>query len=239
MNEPLDLRLDTFTIVACIVIIAAFVWAWVYIARTGSSDLPKRQKWINQLPSLISTLGVLGTFVGITKGLVSFDTSDLDKSIPLLLDGLKTAFFTSLTGMAGSLILNRVVSAKFDNEANLSESERAAKMIIKAMDSNREALPKIMEESFRKAYSDNDVIAAIRGDVEQIKDDLEEVKGILQEINSSGKEIMKDVSGISAVAATATASVSAMDNNVDEIRQRVEAASESVESIKDCVESGD
>ena len=61
----------------------------------------------------------------------------------------------------------------------------------------------------------------------------------MQEINSSGKEIMKDVSGISAVTATATASVSAMDNNVDEIRQRVEAASESVESIKDCVESGD
>lgn len=233
MNEPFKLELDPFTIVSCIVIVAAFTWAWVYIARTDSSELPKKQKWINQLPSIISTLGVLGTFVGITKGLVRFDTSRLDESIPLLLDGLKTAFFTSLTGMAGSLVLNRIVSARFENESDISESEKAAKMIIKAMDEN---LPRILDRNNTKMVThltDNGTINSIRNDIEQMKDDIEEMKGILQEINSFGTNVTEEISSLRAVASTATASISAMDNNIEEISRDVASVKSDVESIDD------
>ena len=54
------------------------------------------------------TLGVLGTFVGLLVGLIGFDVHDISKSIPVLLDGLKTAFVTSVVGMICGLIL-RVV----------------------------------------------------------------------------------------------------------------------------------
>ena len=106
--------LDTFTILACWCILVAFFVAWIYVANTKIDDLPKKRKWIEQLPSIISTLGVLGTFLGITRGLIAFDPEHIDTSIPTLLGGLKTAFFTSLAGMFGSLILNRIVSHKFD-----------------------------------------------------------------------------------------------------------------------------
>lgn len=56
--------------------------------------------------SIIVTIGVLGTFVGVFMGLQGFDTSDIRTSVPLLLDGMKTAFFTSIVGMALSVFLS-------------------------------------------------------------------------------------------------------------------------------------
>lgn len=50
-------------------------------------------------------LGILGTFWGIFIGLQSFDTTHIQESIPPLLDGLKTAFLTSIAGMGISMLL--------------------------------------------------------------------------------------------------------------------------------------
>ena len=122
--------LDTFTIICCTIILLAFIAAYAYINSTADNTLPKKRQWIEQLPSFISTLGVLGTFAGITKGLMNFDTGDLDHSIPLLLDGMKTAFFTSLLGMIGSLVLNRKVSHKFDISKQPSDAEVAADTLV-------------------------------------------------------------------------------------------------------------
>jgi uncharacterized protein YqgV (UPF0045/DUF77 family) len=49
--------------------------------------------------------GVLGTFTGIFIGLLDFDVSDIDRSVPALLAGLKLAFSTSIIGMGGAVIL--------------------------------------------------------------------------------------------------------------------------------------
>jgi DNA anti-recombination protein RmuC len=48
-------------------------------------------------------LGILGCFVGIAVGLFNFDTTDIQKSVPGLLDGIKTSFWASITGIAGAL----------------------------------------------------------------------------------------------------------------------------------------
>ena len=86
------------------------------------------------MPSLISALGVFGTFFGITIALISFDTNDLDHSIPKLLSGLKTAFFTSLAGMIGSLILSKIVNTAFDkNDNGISDINMAAVEICNAV----------------------------------------------------------------------------------------------------------
>lgn len=55
-------------------------------------------------PTLLTSIGILGTFVGIVVGLLRFDTTALDLSIGPLLEGLKTAFITSLFGMLLSII---------------------------------------------------------------------------------------------------------------------------------------
>jgi len=246
--------LDTFTIVACSVILVAFIAAWIYVANSKIEDLPKRRKWIDQLPTIISTLGVLGTFLGITKGLMSFDTATLDQSIPVLLDGLKTAFFTSLLGMSGSLVLNRIVSAKFDKEPKSSEIEKAARMIIDAMNANQRELPRFLEEAnknFVTFLSQDETVKIIRQDVEQLKDDVEELKGINQElssalgniaqslnnVSSSNNAIAEELPRLRAVAVTATASISAIDNNVEDISGTISSLDSITNEIKENVES--
>ena len=123
------------TIICLIVIVVVFVAAWIYILMCNKKNkLVEKRRWIEQLPSLISTLGVLGTFLGITIGLLHFDTADLNASIPHLLEGLKTAFFTSLAGMIGSLFLSRTVSRLYDKlDKGTSDINIAAAQITQAV----------------------------------------------------------------------------------------------------------
>lgn len=50
------------------------------------------------------SLGILGTFTGILWALMGFDTAAIDQSVPRLLDGMRTAFATSVVGMALAII---------------------------------------------------------------------------------------------------------------------------------------
>lgn len=109
--------LTTTTIVWLNVILWSFVLVliWIYFAKyKGRLDETRRTN--EQLPGLLSTLGVLGTFWGITDGLLGFNANALDQSIPILLNGLKTAFFTSLGGMVSSVITNAIVNYLYDEE---------------------------------------------------------------------------------------------------------------------------
>lgn len=62
--------------------------------------------------SIIMSTGVLGTFVGIFVGLQDFDVSNVENSVPSLLAGLKTAFYTSILGMALAILLSIVQKSK-------------------------------------------------------------------------------------------------------------------------------
>ena len=62
-------------------------------------------KPIGIITNFASTMGVLGTFVGVFIGLLEFDTSDISASVPPLLEGLKTAFLTSIVGMIVALLV--------------------------------------------------------------------------------------------------------------------------------------
>ena len=117
------------------IILLVFLFLLLFIKRVSvNNTLIEKRRLINQFPSLISTLGVLFTFIGITVGLVGFDTSDLDTSIPLLLDGLKTAFVTSIMGMLGSMILSNIINSKFDNtDKGVSDINIAAGLITKSV----------------------------------------------------------------------------------------------------------
>ncbi len=128
------------SITMVIIIVAFAVWGYWYIHRQQQKDaLLDHRGFIEMIPSLVSTLGVLGTFAGITLGLVFFDKDNLTQSIPLLLDGLKTAFFTSLAGMVGSLVLSSKVNRIYDKKmGGVSDSAEAAGIVVKALQSMKE-----------------------------------------------------------------------------------------------------
>lgn len=76
----------------------------LYQSSFAISKNHKYNKVVDFRSSIIS-LGVLGTFVGIFLGLQEFNIDSIEKSIPPLLEGLKTAFVTSIFGMAISIAL--------------------------------------------------------------------------------------------------------------------------------------
>lgn len=64
-------------------------------------------KMLSTASSSLVGLGLLGTFLGLTIGVASFDSSNVEQiqsSIQTLLAGMGTAFSTSLIGMSSSLI---------------------------------------------------------------------------------------------------------------------------------------
>ncbi|MCK7598632.1 hypothetical protein M0G74_15245 [Microbulbifer sp. CAU 1566] len=62
-------------------------------------------EFVEQAPGLLTSLGILGTFTGVIIGLFEFSLADIDQSIANLLDGLKTAFITSVCGIGLSILL--------------------------------------------------------------------------------------------------------------------------------------
>ena len=72
------------------------------------------------LGNIASTIGVLGTFVGISIGLWKFNPNDITSSVPLLLSGMKIAFATSIIGMAASIFM-KYIALKNEDEENIDD----------------------------------------------------------------------------------------------------------------------
>ena len=87
-----------------VIIISAVLIGLCFVAGIRSPKLR------GATPALLTTLGVLGTFVGIFIGLLDFNVQGIKESIPPLLDGLKIAFATSIIGM-GAGVAFKVLSS--------------------------------------------------------------------------------------------------------------------------------
>lgn len=58
---------------------------------------------VNAAPSILTSIGIFGTFLGVALGLMDFDTSDIEGSVPKLIEGLKTAFWSSIAGLLAAM----------------------------------------------------------------------------------------------------------------------------------------
>ena len=72
------------------------------------------------IPAFLASVGITGTFVGITMGLKDFhlasDSVSLLSSAAGLLEGMKTAFYTSLAGLSTSalfMVVTKYASSRF------------------------------------------------------------------------------------------------------------------------------
>ena len=96
------LRSSVFTWVLNSIFLAAICCA--YFLSINSLRNGRRQNFVEYAPSLMTSLGLFGTFLGILIGLWQFDSKHIDGSIQQLLSGLQTAFVTSIMGMAAAIL---------------------------------------------------------------------------------------------------------------------------------------
>lgn len=80
-----------------------------YVNEETVIEKPGHSQLAELIPGLLTSLGILGTFMGLMQGLTSVDFTNAEgtiQSIPQLLSGMKFAFATSVAGIACSLVFN-------------------------------------------------------------------------------------------------------------------------------------
>ena len=98
------------TSVAASSVTEIFIWLMIAISlmALAQGKSGKHGLFVEHAPAVLVSLGILGTFVGIVIGLLDFDSHDIKGSIEALLDGLRTAFITSLVGMTLSIVIKAI-----------------------------------------------------------------------------------------------------------------------------------
>ena len=112
-----------------------YLIAGVFIYSVYKAIRHRGRDFIDYAPNLMTTLGILGTFVGIVIGLLDFDTNQIDASIENLLEGLKTAFITSLAGMLAAILFKAIRSlGVFDaRQDDLAVDEATPEDVLRAI----------------------------------------------------------------------------------------------------------
>ena len=88
----------------------------IIVGGFAFSILWRIQGWYthtNTVASILTIIGVFGTFLGIFIGLQVFNIENIEQSISGLLKGLKLAFLTSLVGIGSAVLLKGVVAPLF------------------------------------------------------------------------------------------------------------------------------
>ena len=86
---------------------------------------PGRSAFADAVPSLLVSLGFLGTLIGLARGLAGFDMTDFDSvqnSITTLIPGMKYAFVTSIFGVVGSVTFTMITRAVYGSAENTIKS---------------------------------------------------------------------------------------------------------------------
>src|SRR3989344_5264847 len=115
----------------------------VWIPVTIGVPYILRKRGVQEGQMIATGFGILGTFVGIVVGLINFDVTNIEQSVPGLLDGLRFAFITSIVGMGYSMLIG-TLSKQLGFESvevaakDKSESELLAEMLeeIKVLNKN-------------------------------------------------------------------------------------------------------
>jgi len=126
-----------------------FIGGWAifsvyYIIKANHSFEKVNPIIFDHIPSVFTTLGVFGTFLGIAIGLHSFDVNNIDESIPELLEGLFVAFWSSILGIALSLIsqtfIQRIQNRSYGDGDEPVTEEQILKSIASSLEEIRKAI---------------------------------------------------------------------------------------------------
>lgn len=118
-------------------------------------------KFTEQMPSLLTGSGILGTFIGLTFSLSNISTGDsesLQQSINQLINGSGMSFFTSIVGIGASLGVSWKLSKKKDN---ISSDYIEIKNIVSDLIETRSTNQLIAEQSNMLYQQKSDIQEAV------------------------------------------------------------------------------
>lgn len=117
--------LNTINVIAFYVILVLTILAFI---GTFTNLSNKVKYFSKQSPAILATVGIFFSFWGISIGLIGLDLTDIQNSIPNLLNGLKVKFIASLMGILASIIVRIAQSFSVQGE-NKEESDKEDQII--------------------------------------------------------------------------------------------------------------
>lgn len=152
---------DDFSRLFSILIFGYFVFALRFINTTNT----KRRALVLIAPGAMTSLGILGTFTGVFLGLLDFDIRTIDRSLPMLLEGLKVAFGTSILGLFAA-VLFRVISPLIASE-NVGGEDASATDIVEKLAQIEVSINAGFETLRNALTDDND--SSIAGQLQRLR----------------------------------------------------------------------
>lgn len=141
-----------------------------FFNRRPSSEM------VRAMPAVVVSLGIFGTFLGIFLGLRNFDTAQIAQSIPQLLEGLKTAFITSLAGMGAGLVL-RLCYAQLDSrrpKENVDDPVELLRTIAERMQGAESTVKEVGDTLIKCFRADDDY--SLVSQLKLIRTDMNDLK---------------------------------------------------------------
>lgn len=184
------------TLCGLICIISVIFMVLVY--NSDEEKLISNKRKTEEYPMVISSLGVLCTFCGIAYGLYEFDESNLDNSVPNLLDGMQTAFFTSVAGMFLSIILKLYINYRYDKikTANKESLDREILTAMNKMANNTDGLKDALENNSTKIITEamTQITETFRNEMSLVSKEMQNVVNKL--VKENFEELNKSVANM-------------------------------------------
>lgn len=156
-------------------------------------------------PNLLTSLGILGTFTGIVAGLMGFEPQNITASIPALLEGLKTAFLTSLFGMFFSILFKGIESSankRDEDDATLEDvgpkeiyevmskqlhegSEQ--RLLLEKMSGALDRVDEVADTMKMQLQANQDLVKAIQG--EEDASVVSQIRNMRTDINDANRKL--------------------------------------------------
>ena len=129
------------------------------------------RRWFNiqSLSSIAIGLGFLGTFCGIMYGLWVFNVEQIDFSIPILIESIKTALLTSIAGMFSSLLL-KISPSFYGIKEKVKQGEITDKQLLELLSN--------IEKNTRTSTS-SELIQTLKQQYEQLENSYQTLNNAL------------------------------------------------------------
>jgi len=236
------------------IIVVVFLFS---ILTYFSSDADKAQRYARFTPSLLVSIGIFGTFLGIFFALVDFNVNRVDESIPELLSGLKVAFGTSIVGLFLSLTFRAVIlykpkKIKSNDEADVKDLLAKMTEVKDAISADNESsvitqLQKLRSETidslkemqksfseFASEMSQNNVNALIEA-VQKVMEDFN--AKINDQLGESFKELNSSVQNLVEWQKNYKTHVESLNDQLQTAIAGITSSQESLKQISENMES--
>ncbi|MGJ8670210.1 MAG: hypothetical protein ACSHXK_12030 [Oceanococcus sp.] len=186
----------------------------VIAVMTVYALLSQRQGVAHNAPSILTSLGIFGTFLGITIGLAGFDPDNVQSSVSALFGGIKLAFWTSVAGILGGILVKFRHLFLFENapeSVSLDDLIAAMRGVEKSLtDENKQPL----------LASLRDIQDETRDQVLKQSESLEHLAGAADSAQERDQAVLEQLKSMDQAFADGWGSVkSANDQQLSELQQ--------------------